>query len=329
MGNFYTDVIQKDKRFNTTAVVNDTALLEPSFRLKAQTVVDAAASAGITLVSTETFRSSQRQQSLFVAGKTQLKTVGVHHYGLAIDFAKKLTNGKLSWDGDWTFMAKLAADAGIISGVDWGTPGQTHSFVDSDHLQGCTVAEQVKLFAGTWYPGASTIVGPVAPVPAVLTPPVSLPPIPSGLSQAQAQILAIADQVNKESFNNWFLRSSIMAFCEVESGFDANAIRHEPSGVTSYGLMQVLDTTAGDLGLEGDPTQMYMPAIGLFYGMKYATTGWNYLHAHLGRWPTLDEWFAGYNEGYGAAAQGRPDPDYVQRCNTARAKWAAIVDPKA
>jgi soluble lytic murein transglycosylase-like protein len=40
-------------------------------------------------------------------------------------------------------------------------------------------------------------------------------------------------------------------------------------GHTSYGLMQVLDSTAAGLGLTGDPTALFIPEIGISYGVKY------------------------------------------------------------
>lgn len=50
---------------------------------------------------------------------------------------------------------------------------------------------------------------------------------------------------------------------------DTLATRREPDGRTSYGLMQVLDTTAKDLGLKGDPKALYIPEVGISYGVKY------------------------------------------------------------
>jgi hypothetical protein len=40
-------------------------------------------------------------------------------------------------------------------------------------------------------------------------------------------------------------------------------------GHASYGLMQVLDSTAAGLGLTGDPTALFIPEIGISYGVKY------------------------------------------------------------
>ena len=324
MGNFYTDTLQTNPNFHSTAAIRDMDMLEPEFRSQVEAFMAASAVAGTTLIVTETYRSSERQQQLFDQKLTQLRTVGVHHYGLACDFAK-MVNGAASWDGDWTFCAGLAKqvstpDRIVISGTDWGEPGQSHSFVDSDHIQGCTVDQQTGLFAGTWYPGDASPTPAVAPVPpsATAAPPVAAP---SGLTAEQSAALAAFDAVNAQSFGGWFKRSTFMAFCETESDFNPNAFRQEPSGVASYGLLQVLDSTAAGLGLVGAASQMYQPSIGVFYGLKYAAQGWNYLTTHLGRPPTQAEWAAGYNEGYGAAAEGRPDPNYVDTWSKYLATW--------
>jgi hypothetical protein len=300
-------------------------MLEPGFRNQVVAFMAASKAAGTELIVTETYRSSERQQQLFDQKLTQLRTVGVHHYGLACDFAK-LIDGKASWDGDWTFCVGLAtqvstADRIVISGADWGEPNQPHSFRDWDHIQGCSIAEQTGLFAGTWYPGDVHPTPAVAPVPAVAVP--VAPPVPAAAAMTanQRAALDVFDSVNAQSFGGWFNRSNFMAFCETESGFDPKAFRQEPSGVASYGLMQVLDSTAAGLGLVGAASQMYDPATGVFYGLKYAAQGWNYLATHLGRQPTLDEWSAGYNEGYGAAAKGRPDPAYVSTWEKYRQQW--------
>lgn len=323
MGNFYSDTLQSDPRFASSEACADMALLEPTFRSQVESFIAAAKGQGIDLIVTETYRSSERQQALFDQGKTQLRTVGVHHYGLAVDFRK---GGSDPYGGDWTFMAGVAktvstADRVVISGADWGEPDQPHSFRDWDHIQGCTVAEQTGLFAGSWYPGADQGHGGVAPVPASSAPSISALPVPAGLTAAQGLALTTFDDVNAKNFGGWFNRSTFMAFCETESEFKPDAFRQEPSGVASYGLMQVLDSTAADLGLTGPASQMNDPKIGVFYGLKYAAQGWNYLSTHFGRPPTNAEWAAGYNEGYGAAANGKPDPNYVDVWSKHKAAW--------
>lgn len=151
---FYSDVLQKDARFVSTNAIRDLDLIEPVTRAAVQAIIAGAAAKGITLMVTETFRSKERQQKLFDTGASKLRAVGVHHYGLAVDFAKVI-GGKASWDGDWTFLRDLALQNGMIWGGDWGAPAAPHSFRDMDHVQRCTVEDQTKLFAGAWYPDAT------------------------------------------------------------------------------------------------------------------------------------------------------------------------------
>jgi hypothetical protein len=154
MGNFYTDVIQSDPRFNSPGRIDDLALLEPVTRGHVQQIIADAAKAGIKLVVFETYRSQARQIVLFNQKATQLKTVGVHHYGLACDLVKDI-DGEPSWKGDFKFLAKLARNNEMIWGGDWGKPNVKPTFYDDDHVQRCTVARQKSLFSGKWYPDAN------------------------------------------------------------------------------------------------------------------------------------------------------------------------------
>jgi hypothetical protein len=126
-------------------------LLEPITRQLVESIVSAAQQMGIDLMIYETYRSQARQQELFDNGATKLRKVGVHHYGLACDIVR-IVGGEPSWKGDFSFLGQLAHSAGLIWGGDWGAPRIKHSFVDSVHVQRCTVARQADLFAGSWYP---------------------------------------------------------------------------------------------------------------------------------------------------------------------------------
>ena len=154
VSNFYTSVIETDPRFHSTSPINDLSLLEPTMRAAVLAILAESNAAGMPLLAFETYRSQERQAMLFAQGATKLKTVGVHHYGLACDLVKDI-GGHPSWKGDFTFLRALAKKHGLIWGGDWGTPNQKHSFIDSDHVQRCTVADQTRLFAGTWYPDTS------------------------------------------------------------------------------------------------------------------------------------------------------------------------------
>jgi soluble lytic murein transglycosylase-like protein len=60
----------------------------------------------------------------------------------------------------------------------------------------------------------------------------------------------------------------VRAVIAQESKFDTTAVRVEPDGRISRGLMQVLEGTARDLGLS-NPMLLAQPAIGIDYGVKY------------------------------------------------------------
>jgi hypothetical protein len=154
MGNFYTDTIQKDSRFNSAKKIDDPDLLEPKTRSLVNAIIADAAANGLKFMIFETYRSEKRQLALFAQGATKLKQVGVHHYGLACDLVKDV-NGQPSWKGDFSMLGDLARHHGLIWGGDWGTPGSKHTFIDDDHVQRCTIGRQASLFKGSWYPGAN------------------------------------------------------------------------------------------------------------------------------------------------------------------------------
>jgi hypothetical protein len=153
MGNFYTDVIMQDPRFGYQIRISDPMLLEPVTRLAVQRIVLAAGGLGFPVMIFETYRSQARQTLLFQQKATELQTVGVHGYGLAADLVRVVA-GEPTWKVDYSFLGPLAKQYGLVWGGDWGATGERHTFIDSDHVQGVTLAQQDALFAGTWYPGA-------------------------------------------------------------------------------------------------------------------------------------------------------------------------------
>src|SRR3984957_13149336 len=154
MGNFFTNVISQDPRFNSATRVAHPALLAPLTPQLVQQIVEAAQLMGSAVMIFETYRSQARQLELFNNGATRLRTVGVHQYGLACDIVR-VVGGEPSWKGEFSFLGQLAQSAGLIWGGDWGHPGIPSDFVDSVHVQRCTVAQQGALFAGTFYPDAA------------------------------------------------------------------------------------------------------------------------------------------------------------------------------
>lgn len=148
---FYNELIQVHKKFNSLARIDDIMLLEPKTLELVQAIIADAAANGLQLMIYDTYRSQQRQQYLFNHGATKLRTVGVHHYGLACDIVKNI-NGEPSWKGDFSLIGQLAHHHGLIWGGDWGTPSIHHTFLDNDHVQRCSVGRQAALFNGTFYP---------------------------------------------------------------------------------------------------------------------------------------------------------------------------------
>lgn len=147
---FYQDVIVKSPLFASAQRVNAIDLLEPVTRAAVLAILADAAAVGQPLLVFETYRSQQRQELLFHQGATQLKTVGVHHYGLAADLVKDV-GGEPSWKGDFSFLGTLAKKHGLVWGGAW------KGFVDACHVQRLAVTDQPKLFSGVgnWYPGPS------------------------------------------------------------------------------------------------------------------------------------------------------------------------------
>jgi spore germination cell wall hydrolase CwlJ-like protein len=149
-GNFYLNVICKHASFGSARCVNDLNLLEDVTRQRVEAIIADAKKLGTELEAFETYRSQERQQQLFNQGATRLRQVGVHHYGLACDLVKVI-NGEPSWKGDFSFLGQLAQTHGLIWGGNWGTPNVQHSFVDSVHVQRCSIRRQPALFSDGWY----------------------------------------------------------------------------------------------------------------------------------------------------------------------------------
>jgi hypothetical protein len=149
---FYTDIIEKDHRFDSVNVINDLALLEPGTRAAVEAMIADAALAGHELRVLETYRSQARQHMLWTQHLTQLSKVGCHGFGVAADLALYV-NGRYDPNGQhYMFMEALAKKHGLVSGIDWGAPNAVHSFHDYDHVQRVPVFRQNAMFAETWYP---------------------------------------------------------------------------------------------------------------------------------------------------------------------------------
>jgi hypothetical protein len=151
MSNFYLDHIANSVQLETTDRRSDIMLLEPITRSIVQKIINDSHAHGVELMVYETYRSKVRQEQLFNQGVSELRQVGVHHYGLACDLVKNV-NGEPLWKGDFSLLGQLARANGLIWGGNWGNPNIHHSFIDIYHVQRCTIARQASLFRGEWYP---------------------------------------------------------------------------------------------------------------------------------------------------------------------------------
>jgi hypothetical protein len=151
MPSFYDTVIRNSKAFRSDAVCKDMALLEPGTRAAVLALVDRARQEGRDLRVLETYRSQTRQSMLYASRKTQLRTVGCHGYGVAVDFGVFIDGHYQADNKPYLFLREMAREHGLISGQDWGH-AKTGGFVDSGHVQRVPVWRQASLFGGSWYP---------------------------------------------------------------------------------------------------------------------------------------------------------------------------------
>lgn len=134
-----------------------------------------------------------------------------------------------------------------------------------------------------------------------------------------SDVLALLPEADPDG---WMPPAAALAFVEVESGFNPFAYRFEPHlNEASYGLMQVLASTARDMGLQGSPERMYDPAVSLRVGIDYAKWAYDFLARRLGREPTETEWIGSYNAGVGNVLRGFIPQGYVRKWTLAREKY--------
>ncbi len=156
---WFTEVIKRDPRFNSIKPVKDISLLFPPFRAKIVTLVADARAVGHDLRTAETYRSQALQEKYYAEHTTRLRTVGVHHYGLAVDLVLYI-GGVWEQRGEryYSILEPLCQKYKLVYGADWGfPPPSAHDFNDWGHIQMIPVLRQAELFAGQWYPTADYI----------------------------------------------------------------------------------------------------------------------------------------------------------------------------
>jgi len=123
--------------------------LHPVVKQKAERLIEETYQAGVPILITQGFRTIEHQNKLYAQGRfgnpgpivTNAKGGrSFHNYGLAIDFALLMPNGKdISWDTvrdgdkdghrDWFEVAGIGKKLGFEWGGDW------ERFVDMPHFQ--------------------------------------------------------------------------------------------------------------------------------------------------------------------------------------------------
>ncbi len=146
------------------------------------------------------------------------------------------------------------------------------------------------------------------------------------------EVLKFVKSVNGQEFAGWFDPLDVLAVAEIESGFDPDARRFEPEikwkldgveqqGDYSMGLMQVLYSTARDLGFRQGPAALYDPATNIRMGMRQLRWSHGYLEGRLGSPPDKGLWIGSYNAGVGNAMKGFTPEPYVNRWMEARERY--------
>jgi peptidoglycan L-alanyl-D-glutamate endopeptidase CwlK len=121
--------------------------LHPIVFIKQTELIAETSKAGITILVTDGFRSSEEQNAIYAKGRTTEGNVvtqvqgghSYHNYGLAIDFALRTKKGQVVWDmeydgnkngqSDWMEVVAIAKRLGFSWGGDW------KNFPDNPHLQ--------------------------------------------------------------------------------------------------------------------------------------------------------------------------------------------------
>ncbi|WP_138754403.1 M15 family metallopeptidase [Paenibacillus sinopodophylli] len=121
--------------------------LNPIVFTKQSELIAETSKAGITILITDGFRSSEEQDAIYAKGRTTEGNIvtqvqgghSYHNYGLAIDFALRTKQGEVVWDmkydgnkngkADWMEVVAIAKRLGFSWGGDWA------NFPDYPHLQ--------------------------------------------------------------------------------------------------------------------------------------------------------------------------------------------------
>lgn len=129
MSNWYKEKILLSPNYRTTNIISDISLLYPPFSFSIIKLFAEACKFGLRIRVFETYRSKERQASLYQQGRTKIKTNGMHHFGVAADVVYRDSKNNPIWKGDWKKLGQIGKKIGLYWGGDW------KDFVDSPHFQ--------------------------------------------------------------------------------------------------------------------------------------------------------------------------------------------------
>lgn len=143
---WYEENIKKHPQYASMKVVSDLDILYPPFAFCILKTFATARKEGLRVCIYETYRSQERQMSLFNQGVSKIKTNGMHHFGVATDIVFLDEKNNPSWDekNDWKRLGEIGKELKLIWGGDWPW--------DKPHFQliPATVSEQAKIIKGEY-----------------------------------------------------------------------------------------------------------------------------------------------------------------------------------
>ncbi len=114
--------------------------------------------------------------------------------------------------------------------------------------------------------------------------------------------------------------ATILGIVDKESSFDPSAVREEPELMdASWGLMQVLYSTATDYGYPGDPEGLLDPETNLLYGIRHL----EHLYTVFGA--DDEAVIMAYNEGEGNYKKGKRVWSYYVAVKANIEKWRVLI----
>ena len=108
------------------------------------------------------------------------------------------------------------------------------------------------------------------------------PPPTSAEQTAINRVLGYWQQIQTAATNAGISPRLLAALVYVESKGMVSAKRIEPDGRTSYGLTQILCSTAQDMGFKGTCTDLFDSTVNLAWGAKYLKSRINLYGLDLG-----------------------------------------------